>query len=167
MKGPALLFLTIGVIGLVALAASALFDDILDGVFGLDIPFLSGHAIAAAAAMFGFVAYLADNAGWGTAATLGTSAAVGILVGGMLGQVVRVLQRDNTDETPSSSTIVGTLGYVTAAITPGQYGQVALTLSGHPMRYSALADQPIAAGTPVEVAASLSSTAVRVVPAVD
>lgn len=162
-----MLFLTIGIIGLVALAASALFDDVLDGVFGLDLPFLSGHAIAAATAMFGFVAYLTDNAGWGTAATLGTSVAVAVLVGGLLGQVVRVLRRDATDETPSSSTIVGAQGYVTAAIAPGQYGQVALTLFGHPMRYTALADEPIAAGEPVEVAASLSSTSVRVVPVED
>lgn len=162
-----MLFLTIGVVGLVALAASALFDDVLDGVLGLDIPFLSGHAIAAAAAIFGFVAYLADNAGWGTAATFGTATALAVLVGGILGQVVRVLRRDATDETPSSSTIVGAQGHVTAAITPGQYGQVALTLYGHPMRYAALADQPIAAGAPVEVAASLSSTSVRVVPVQD
>lgn len=161
------MFLTIGIIGLVALAASAIFDDVLDGVFGLDLPFLSGHAIAAATAMFGFVAYLTDNAGWGTAATLGTSVAVAVLVGGLLGQVVRVLRRDATDETPSSSTIVGVQGYVTAAIAPGQYGQVALTLFGHPMRYTAMADESIAAGEPVEVAASLSSTSVRVVPVED
>jgi hypothetical protein len=162
-----LLFLTIGVIGLVVLAASALFDDIVDGVFGLDIPFLSGHAISAAVAMFGFVAYLTDNAGWGTGATIGTATAVGILVGGLLGQVVRVLRHDDGEEAPSSSNIVGAQGYVTAAIIPGRYGQVALTLAGHPMRYSAMADEPIAAGVPVEVAASLSSTSVRVVPALD
>jgi membrane protein implicated in regulation of membrane protease activity len=162
-----LLFLTIGVVGLVALAASALFDDVLDSVFGLDVPFLSGHAIAAAIAIFGFVAYLTDSAGWGTTATVGTSVVVGVLVGGLLGQLVRVLRRDDTDETPSSSTIVGAQGYVTAAIAPGQYGQVALTLFGHPMRYSAMADQPIPAGAPVEVAASLSSTSVRVVPVAD
>lgn len=166
-KGRRLLFLIIGIIGLVALAASAVFDDILDGVLGLDVPFLSGHAICAAVAIFGFVAYLTDSAGWGTVATVGTAAAVGIFVGGLLGQVVRVLKRDDGDDTPSSATIVGAQGYVTAAIVPGQYGQVALTLSGHPMRYSAMADEPIAAGVPVEVAASLSSTSVRVVPAVD
>lgn len=162
-----MLFLVIGIVGLVALAASALFDDVLDGVFGLDIPFLSGHAIAAATAMFGFVAYLTDNAGWGSVATIGTAVAVAILTGGLLAQVVRVLRRDSTDETPSSSSVVGVQGYVTAAIAPGQYGQIALTLYGHPMRYAALADEPLAAGTPVEVAASLSSTSVRVVPVLD
>jgi len=162
-----LLFLTIGVVGLVALTASALFDDVLDSVFGLDVPFLSGHAIAAATAIFGFVAYLTDSAGWGTGATVGTSVVVAVLVGGLLGQLIRVLRRDDTDETPSSSTIVGAQGYVTAAIAPGRYGQVALTLFGHPMRYSAMADQPIPTGAPVEVAASLSSTSVRVVPVAD
>jgi membrane protein implicated in regulation of membrane protease activity len=161
------LFLIIGVLGLVVLAASAIFGDLLDSLGGLDVPFLSGHAIAAAVAIFGFVAYLTDNAGWGTGATLGVAAAVGILVGGILGQAVRALQHEDGDDTPSSSTIVGTRGYVTAAIAPGSYGQIAVTLAGHPMRYSAMADEPIAAGAPVEVAASLSSTSVHVVPAVD
>jgi hypothetical protein len=162
-----LLFLLIGVIGLVVLAASAIFGDLLDGLGGLDVPFLSGHALAAAVAMFGFVAYLTDNAGWGTVATLGVAAVVGILVGGILGQVVRVLQNGDTDDTPSSSSIVGTRGHVTAAIAPGSYGQISVTLAGHPMRYSAMADEPIAAGAPVEVAASLSPTSVHVVPALD
>jgi membrane protein implicated in regulation of membrane protease activity len=162
-----LLFLTIGVVGLVVLAASAVFGDLLDGVAGLDVPFLSGHAIAAAVAMFGFVAYLTDAAGWGTGPTLGVAVVVGVLVGGVLGQVVRVLQRDDSDDTPSSSSIVGTRGYVTAAIAPGQYGQIAVTLAGHPMRYAAKADEPIPSGAPVEVAASLSSTSVHVVPAAD
>jgi hypothetical protein len=162
-----LVFLTIGVVGLVGLVASIVFDDVLDVAFGVDIPFLSGYTLSAATGLFGFVAYLADNAGWGSAATIGTAAGVAVVVGGLLGQVVRALQRDDADDVPSSMTIVGSQGYVTAAINPGQYGQVALTLHGHPMRYAAIADRPIAAGAPVEVADSLSSTSVRVVPVVD
>lgn len=161
-----MLYLIIGVAGLVVLALSAVFDDVLDGVTP-DLPFLSGYAISATTAMFGFVAFLTDAAGWGTAATVLTAGVVGLLVGGGLGQVVRTLQRDDGDELPSSATVVGTQGYVTAPIAPGQYGQVAVTHGGHPMRYSALADEPIAAGQAVEVAASLSSTAVRVVPLTD
>jgi membrane protein implicated in regulation of membrane protease activity len=155
-------YIIVGSFGLLMLAVTLFFDDILDGVLDLDNAFLSGSAIGGFAAAFGFGGALALNAGAGVPVSAVAGVAAGLLVGGVAGLVTRSLTKAPTALTPSMSNVVGCTGSVTATITPGSLGEVSVTVGSHTNRYYARSDFPLEVGTRIEVVSSLSATSVVV-----
>lgn len=155
-----LALLIVAVLGTALLAFSLLFDDLL-GDF-LDLPFLSGTAIGGFCTAFGWAGLIGasttDHLGIGIGIGLGC----GLLVGGAAGALTKALTNAEPAEAPSMATIVGRGGVVISAIPEGHFGTVSVTVGSHVTRYSARSDTPLPAGTPIEVTAALSSTAVLV-----
>ncbi|NAZ81955.1 hypothetical protein GTR02_09000, partial [Kineococcus sp. R8] len=156
-------FVVLAVVG----GGLCLLSFVLDGVFeALDVDiaggFLSLTSLSGAVALFGLSGFLAvDTLGWsgGRAALLGSAVALVTLVA--VGSLVRVLRRE---EPETSTTIVGARGHVTTRVPAGGYGEVHLVLAGTTVKRTATAAAPLDRGTPVQVLAELSATAVRVSP---
>ena len=157
-----MLFLVVAGIGLTLLLISVVFDGVLD-LFDLDTPFLSGTAVAAFLSAFGLTGMLLPDS-WGTAGVLGAAAVAGLAVGAGAGAGVRAMQNTPTDANVSAANVVSAQGTVVSPIRAGSYGEVAVTVAGHRMKYNALADTDIALGTAVTVTQSLSPSAVKVAP---
>ncbi|MET0467789.1 MAG: hypothetical protein ABW075_11695 [Aeromicrobium sp.] len=155
-----MLFLVVAVIGLALLAVSVVFDGLLD-FFDLDTPFLSGTALAAFLAGFGLTGMLIPDS-WGTAGVLAAAGVAGLLVAGIAGFGIAAMKNTRTDANISGMNVLGADGYVITPILAGQYGEVAVTVAGHRVKYNALSDEDLARGTHVAVVASLSGSSVRV-----
>ncbi|KAA1372982.1 hypothetical protein [Aeromicrobium fastidiosum] len=159
-----MLFLVLAAIGLVMLLVSVVFDGLLD-VFDLDTPFLSGTAVAAFLSAFGLTGLLLPDE-WGTPGVLAAAAVAGLVVGGGAGLGMRAMQNTQTDANVTAWNVVGTTGTVVSPIRVGAYGEVAVTVAGHRMKYNALADTDLPLGSSVAVVQSLSPSAVKVAPLV-
>jgi membrane protein implicated in regulation of membrane protease activity len=157
-----LAYIIVGSFGLVMMAVTLFFDDILDGILDLDNAFLSGSAIGGFAAAFGFGGALALSAGTSAPVSAAAGVAAGLLVGGVAGLVTRSLTKAPTALTPSMNNIVGCTGSVTATISPGSLGEVSVTVGSHTNRYNARSDFPLEIGTRIEVVSALSATSVMV-----
>lgn len=159
-----MLFLVLAGIGLTLLLVTVVFDGVLD-VFDLDTPFLSGTALAAFLSAFGLTGLLLPES-WGTPGTLAAAAVAGLVVGGGAGLGMRAMQGSKTDANVSAWTVIGTTGTVVSPIKVGSYGEVAVTVAGHRMKYNALADTDLPLGSSIAVVQSLSPSAVKVAPLV-
>lgn len=159
-----MLYLVLAGIGLVLLVVSVFFDGLLD-VFDFDTPFLSGTALAAFLAGFGLTGLLIPDS-WGAWGAIAAATAAGLLIAAGVGLGVRAMKNTPTDANVSAATVVGSFGTVVSPIKSGSYGEVRVTVAGHPMKYNALADADLSIGTRVQVTHSLSGSAVKVEPAV-
>jgi hypothetical protein len=156
------LFLIIGCAGTALLLLALFAGNLLDGVTGLDSPFLSAEAAAAFIAAFGFTGALVTyNSGSGLLAAA-AGAGAGVLLGGGAGLVVRALNHGGDPVIPSAATLLGASGVVTAEIRDGLLGEVSIRIGSHTNRYSARAAAPIPAGAAVAVTAVVSATQVTV-----
>jgi membrane protein implicated in regulation of membrane protease activity len=160
-------FVALGIIGVVLVVGSLLFDDVIEGLLPdsvlPDSGFVSGPVIGAFLAAFGIV-------GWALQAGAGASAAVaagGGLVGGVsLGvataRAARALLHSPTDATPRSADLVGRPAKVITGVRAGGTGEVLVSLGGQPLKLTATAASDLAVGAQVMVVAVESSTKVVV-----
>ena len=155
-----MVFLTTGIVGLLLLALSLIFDDLLD-FLSADIPFLSTAAIGAFLAGFGFTGLMLPSS-WGVPVVTAVAALGGLALGALGGWMSTAMSRTRTDETVRGDLVVGAMGTVVNRIDEGQYGEVSVTVAGHLMKYNAKADEAIASGSPVVVVEVLSPSAVFV-----
>lgn len=149
---------------------SLVFDGVLEGLFG-DAPgglfdgWLSLPVVAGFVSMLGFTGAIVLGA---TGLGPGPAAAAGALAGAGAGwatyRLSRALFRDRSGAAPHHSELLGSLGTVVTAIPAAGYGEVLLSLAGQPVKYAAGAEEPLARGTRVWVAATPSSTSVSVRP---
>lgn len=159
------LFLFIGVLGLVLLIISLLTDEILEGLFhtgdlGLPMP-----VIGAFLAAFGFgSALIAYSTSLGTGMSAVGGLGAGFVVGGISYGLTRSLMKMNTDEPVRSGDLVGIHGTVVTRIPEGGLGEVSLTVRGQIQKLGARSTQPIAAGTAVIVTSVTSPSSVVVEP---
>lgn len=155
-----ILYYIVGLVGLVLLLSSILFDDLF-GEF-LDLSFLSGTALGGFMAAFGFAGgiSLSSDVPYSLSLVVGTGA--GALVGAIGATASRYLRKDDGVEAPSMDNIVGRTGIVVSTITPTGMGVVSVSVGAHTNRYSAQADQTLAPGQQVTVTAALSASAVIV-----
>lgn len=158
-------FIVIGVVGLVLLAASLLLGDVLDGVTdGLPSDLFSTEVIGAFVAATGFGGAIADAAGAPTAVAW----PVGLVAGGLLawfaGWLTRLVRAGGSDGTISTDDTVGHSGRVVSAIPEDGFGSVSVYVGGHSLRLNARSDVPLEPGTEVHVTSVLSPTAVTVAP---
>ncbi|MGP3683357.1 hypothetical protein ACTVZO_01370 [Streptomyces sp. IBSNAI002] len=162
------LFLGFGIGGLALLAASLVFDGILEGFFdgaldGLFEGWLSLPVIAGFVSMLGFTGAIvlgSTGLGPGAAATAGAVAGAG--AGWLTWRLSRALLRDGSGAAPHHDDLVGSAGRVVTAIPGGGYGEVLLRMAGQPVKYSATAESPLARGAEVWVTDAPSPTAVTV-----
>lgn len=162
-------FLVIGAVGLGLLLVSLIFGEVLE-VFDIDVGggFLSGPVIGSFLAAFGFGGALAMyGADLGVVGGAISGLASGGIVGGIAGVATRSLMSMPTDESMRTSDLVGLTAVVVTPIPEGGFGEVNVSHLGQTMKYNARARQAIDIGTPVEVTAVLSSSALMVTPAED
>jgi membrane protein implicated in regulation of membrane protease activity len=156
-------FLAVGVLGLVLLGVAMLGGEIFDDSDTV----VSVEIIAAVLSGFGFTAAFA-------AALPGVDlpAAICIIIG-VLGAVpvayfawllTSRARRMHTDATPNREHLVGRKGVVVTEIRDGAYGEVRVRIGGQQIKLNARAEAPVAAGVHVTVTEATSDTSVRVTP---
>jgi hypothetical protein len=162
-------FLIVGGAGLAVILVSLILGEVVDGLIDaieLDAGgIISGPAIGAFLAAFGFGGALtlrATGGGVGTGVLGG--AVAGLVVGGLAGLITRSVMRMPTDRTFRSDDLVGVIGTVITPIPEGGLGEITLTHLGHLTKLHARSEQPLPAGRQVAVTAVLSSSAVLVEP---
>ena len=163
------IFFVVGFVGIALLLLTLLLGDLFDSVFDtfeFDAGgFISGPAIGAFLAAFGFGAALIEsNSDWSRGAAAVGGLAIGGVIGALVGVVTRSLMRIQTDATPRSADLVGARGTVVTRIPSNGMGEITLVQSGQLMKLGARADEILGEGTPVVVVAVLSSTSVKVQP---
>lgn len=168
-----LVFLAVGLFGVVLLALSLIVGDLLHLTLGdVDGPF-SFPALAALVGGAGFIGAIPAALLDGLASTprVLISVAVGLvgalpLAWGAI-RLTAGLSRMPTDRTLTDQDVVGRLGRVISAIPTGGLGEVSLSVGGQNLKYYARSAEPIAVGTPIFVVEALSATAVEVVSTAD
>jgi membrane protein implicated in regulation of membrane protease activity len=160
-------FLIVGAIGVVLLAISLLFGELLQfGHADVDGPF-SVPVVAGFVGSFGFVggivAALVPGAGAPSALLGGVAGlATAFPTGWLVIRLTRALMRMPTDATLTRDDLIGALGTVTTPIRPGGYGEVKLAISGQVLKYNARSERALPLGTPVLVIETPSETSVVV-----
>ncbi|HQK61675.1 MAG TPA: hypothetical protein PLL40_14795 [Dermatophilaceae bacterium] len=160
-------FLAIGAAGLALLVISLVVGEIHGGLFEwIDNDLFSGAAVSAFLSALGFVGALVEStSGNTTVATLaGTGAGAGMAYAAR--GLTRSLQSGEGDTTVRSGDLVGHRGHVVEAIPRDGMGMVSVSVAGHLTRLNARCEQPLSAGTGIEVTSVLSPTAVTVRPIV-
>ena len=159
-------FVAIGAVGLGLLLLTLVLDDMLDGLFDSFGGLMSGPAVGAFLAAFGFGgALVLSRPDTSVPAATGGGVVAGLVVGGIAGLFVRAIKNMPTDETPSSAGMLGVEAIVVTAIGPDRAGEVLVRLGGSPYKMTARSPEPVAAGQPVTVTAVTSPTSVVVEPA--
>ena len=167
MDGVTITFLVIGAIGVLVLAVSLLFGELLQiGHADADGPF-SVPAMAAFAGALGFagaiVAALVPGGTAGEALAGGGAGLVAAVPAGWLAvRLTRSVMRMPTDATLSSSDLIGATGVVTTPIRATGAGEVSVSVAGQRIKFNARADRPLPTGTPVLVIETPSTTSVLV-----
>lgn len=156
------LFLAIGGIGILLLLITLLLGDFLDGALDFGGDLVSGPAVAAFLGAFGFGGALALNGGASTGVAVGVGLGVGALIGLGAGYASSHLTKGGDESNVRTSSLVGRHATVVTAIPEGGFGTVSIVASGHITSLNARAQEPLAAGTPVEISAVLSATSVAV-----
>jgi membrane protein implicated in regulation of membrane protease activity len=164
MTAATITFLAIGGIGIVLLAVSLFFGDLL-GADGVDGP-LSLPSIAGFVGAFGFGGAAASAlAGTGTVAVFaGLGVGIAVAIPSAIGTIAlsRLAARMRTDATPTRADLVGRLGVVVTPIPTDGFGEIRISLGGQPVKLNARADQPVALGAKVFVVEATSDTSVVV-----
>lgn len=156
-----ILALVVGTVSLIILSISLIIDgEVLD--FGGDWFSISGIA-----AFFGLAGFTTLGAMAGGAPPLLTGI-LALTVGALglvgMGYVLRFLKASSTEHETSLDMLRGDVGKVTTEITVSAPGQIAATLSGLPVRLSAVSEEPLAVGDSVLILDILSPTQVLVRP---
>jgi len=158
-------FVIIGSIGLFILLVTVILDDFLDGVFdsfdGLG-GIISGPALSAFLAAFGFGAALAMGTGIGVAGATAIGAGAGLSLGALSGFVVKSLTRMPTDATLNAASKIGAQGIVVTTIPKNAVGEVNITVGGQVLKLSARSTQRLTQGTRIVVEDVISSSQVTV-----
>lgn len=162
-------FLAIGGIGLGLLLVSLVVGEVFDGVLeALDADgggWLSTPVIGSFLAAFGFGGALTM---YGTGVGIPGGALAGLLsgaaVGGVAVVVTRQLMHMPTDQSMRTGDLVGRRATVVTPIPEDGYGEISVSHLGQTMKYNARAQQAVPFGTPVEVTAVISSSALLVEP---
>jgi hypothetical protein len=163
-------FLLIGAVGLGVIILALVVGEVLDGVFGAVDADVGGGVfstpvLGAFLAAFGFGGALilySSDVGAAVAALGGLAS--GAVVGGIALGIVRSLVNMPTDENVRTTDMVGVTGTVITRIPEDGIGEVTLRHSGQLLKLSARADRELTGGTPVVVAAVMSSSMVMVTP---
>lgn len=160
-------FLLVGAVGAGLLLVAMVVGDLLDGFLHVDAvggDFFSLAGLAGFVGALGFTAAIVLSVVPSLALALGLGAVVGLGVGALAAWLTVRLKdatRDS-DSTVRAQHLVGAVGRVISPIPEGGFGQVRLSIHGHPTMMNAKADEPIAAGRLIQVTAVLSPTSVRV-----
>ncbi len=172
MDGVTLAFLIVGGCSVAVLLISVVVGDIAQFAVGADAdgPF-SLPAIAAFFGGGGFAGAIAASAigdSVSTSARLLISLAIAVAFAVPLTwatlRLASTLMNLRTDETLTSSSILGAHGVVVTSISSAtSFGEVRLTVGGHTLKFNARSQQPLPVGTPVYVIDVPSSTSVEVV----
>jgi membrane protein implicated in regulation of membrane protease activity len=161
-------FLVLGGVGIVVLAVSLFFGELLhlgdmdvDGLFS--VPAMAGFVGA-----LGFAGAIGSSlaGGSGTTATAigaGVGLAAALPVGWFAARFTRALQTMPTDRTLVASDLIGVSGVVVTPVPAGGYGEVRLAIAGQHLKYNAKADTALATGTAVFVVEAPTETSVVVV----
>ncbi|MET9349389.1 hypothetical protein [Streptomyces termitum] len=162
------LFLGLGIVGLLLLVLSLVFDGVLEGLFGgfggLD-GFLSLPVIAGFVSALGFTgALVLGTTGTGAGVATGAGAVAGVVVAWLTWKFGSALTRDTSAPAPRGEDLPGSSGSVVTAIPAEGYGEVLLYLGGQPVKYAAKAAAPVPRGAEVWVESVLSATSVTVRP---
>jgi membrane protein implicated in regulation of membrane protease activity len=156
------MFVLVGVIGVALIVLFLVFDDFLDGVLP-DADWISGPVIGAFLAAFGIVGWTVTEA-FDAPTWLASLAGVagGIALGYLAFALTRSLLHSPTDATPSAGALMGREGRVVTGATPGQLGEVLVTIGGQPVKLSAVSDDELARGSAIVVIDVTSPTRVVV-----
>lgn len=169
MDNMTLTFLIIGAVSIVILLLAVVVGDLhlsadTDGPFSLPAiaAFFGGGGFGGALAssllpesLNGFVRLLV---------CLVVATAVAVPLAWAALKLASGLMNMRTDETITSTSILGAHGIVVTAISsPNAFGEVRLAVGGHTLKYSARSAHPLPVGTPVYVVDVPSATSVEVV----
>ncbi len=161
-------FLVIGGVGVIVLAASLFFGELfhighvdVDGLFSL--PAMAGFVGA-----LGFAGAIGCSLAGGegaTAAAVGASTGLlaAIPVGWLASRFTRALSNMPTDKTLVPDDLIGASGVIVTRVPAGGYGEVRLAIAGQHLKYNAKADTALPAGTAVFVVEAPTETSVIVV----
>ena len=156
------MFVAVGLIGAVLLVLFLLFDDVVDGIVP-DVDWISGPVIGAFLAAFGLFGWTSTEA---FDAPSWLAAIVGIGGGAVMGyfayRLSKALVNSPTDATPTAKALVGREGRVVTGASPGQLGEVLVTLGGQSVKLAAVSDGELVRGTSVVVIDAPSATKVIV-----
>lgn len=161
------MFLVIGLVGVGLLFLAVLIGDLLDGVLHFDAfggDFFSFAGLAGFIGALGFTGAIVLSLVQSLALAIGLGVVVGFAVGALAAWLTVRLKdatRDS-DSTVRSHHLIGAVGRVVHPIPDGGFGQVRVSIHGHPTMLNAKAEEPIAAGRLVEITAVLSPTSVKV-----
>jgi membrane-bound ClpP family serine protease len=163
-------FLGLGIVGVVLLALSLVFDGVLEGLFdGVDVldglfdGWLSLPVIAGFTSMLGFSgAIVMGTTGFGAAGAIAIGVPAGVGTGWLAYRLSRALMGDRSGAAPRDDDLIGASGSVVTAIPVGGYGEVLVQLAGQPVKLAAKSSTPVARGSEVWVEEALSQTAVSV-----
>jgi membrane protein implicated in regulation of membrane protease activity len=165
-------FLGLGIVGIVLLALSLVFDGVLEGLFdgvgvldGLFDGLLSLPVIAGFVSMLGFSGAIAmGTTGVGAVGATAIGTPAGLVTGWLAYRLSRVLLRDRSGAAPRDDDLLGASGSVVTAIPADGYGEVLVHLGGQRVKLAAKSVAPVARGAEVWVEGTLSQTAVSVRP---
>ena len=165
-------FLGLGIVGVVLLLLSLVFDGVLEGLFGgvdvLDGLFegwLSLPVIAGFVSMLGFSGVIVmGTTGFGAAGATAIGVPAGAATGWLAYRLSRALLNDRTGAAPRDDDLIGASGSVVTAIPADGYGEVLVHRAGQPVKLAAKSPVPVARGAEIWVEEALSQTAVSVRP---
>lgn len=160
------MFLTIGVIGLIVLIIASILDGVFDAFDIGDGP-LSLTTISLFASTFGFVGW--TSVGFGasevSAALIGAIVAFAVAIGSW--GLSLIFKKAASTSSISTESLVGEKGTLTLGIREGSAGELSYSHSGSRHDYIAYADEPIPAGTVVQIISIRSGNSVQVARVVD
>lgn len=159
------MFIAVGLIGVVLLVLFLVLDDVIDGAVP-SVDWISGPVVGAFLAAFGLFGWTtteAFDAPTGLAVVAGVGGGVALGYGAY--RLSKALMHSPTDATPTAAALVGREGRVVTGAVPGRLGEVLLTMSGQPVKVSAVSDDELVRGAPIVVIDVESATKVVVQPA--
>ncbi|MEV8548061.1 hypothetical protein [Streptomyces sp. NPDC051572] len=165
-------FLGLGIVGIVLLILSLIFDGVLEGLFGgvgvlgglfdglLAIPVIAGFV-----SMLGFSgAITMGTTGLGAVGAVAVGVPAGVATGWLAYRLSRALMIERSGAAPHIDDLIGASGSVVTAIPADGYGEVLVRMAGQPVKLAAKSPVPVVRGAEIWVQATLSCTAVSVRP---
>ncbi|MGI5212620.1 hypothetical protein [Plantactinospora sp. CA-290183] len=162
-----LVFLIIGAAGVAVLVLALLGTELVSvGDAGFEGP-VGLEAIAGFAGVLGFGGAIAcelldARTPGALAAAGGLGAAAALPAGWFASRLSRAARTMRTDATPTRNDLVGSLGVVVTPIPAAGYGEVRVTVGGHPVKLNAKAERAVGLGAQIFVVEALSETSVLV-----
>lgn len=156
------MFVVVGLIGALLLLSFLVAGDFLEGVLP-ENDWITAEvlgAFLAAFGLFGWVATAQFDAPTPLAAAVGVGGGIGM--GWLAYRITKALSNMSTDPTPGQRDLIGKEGRVITAVSPGNSGEILVSLAGQSIKLSAVADETLARGAAVVILESQSPTRVRV-----